>query len=323
MIKDIHKKVKQIGWLPWYMNLSWKYYGTPFFPYQARMLYDDFHRVKRQKTEAVNLSLNLSDNYVDRKKCSDTLFILGSGESVNFLTIDQWNVIKKHNTLAFNYFFAHDFVPDYYMIELNKWPAMHKYFNCIARQKYQEVDMFIQYEHALSAQYDFTQYPYQNKLYVHIPYRLPSSSLQQLKCALNYLMKKENTQILYHHSSHTDCAIIQGVNMGYKKIVLVGVDLNGSPYFTKSDAQPSSVYPYNNEYSKMNHLRDEYMKHCGEYYMSTHPTMNKQHVASYHALTLDETIKIYNELILKPRDVQLFVSHSSSLLSNTYPVYFK
>ena len=62
---------------------------------------------------------------------------------------------------------------------------------------------------------------------------------------------------------------------------------------------------------------------CGEYYMSTHPTMNKQHVASYHALTLDETIKIYNELILKPRDVQLFVSHSSSLLSNTYPVYFK
>lgn len=317
----LSSRIKSTLRLPYGMLLSQQFYGNLGDPVNALLLKQDIEHVEVLKQRALLNHLKLSTSYVDRKKKSDTLFVLGSGESINYLTAQQWRIVKEHNSLAFNYFFAHTFIPDYYMIELNKWNEMHIFYNEIAKKKYANVDMFIQYEHALIANYNFDNYPYPENLYVHVPYRLPSSSCCQLKKNILYCQRKGLTQ-LFHHSSHTDCAILMGFLLGYKKIVLLGVDLNGSPYFTKESAVQSSVFPCNDEYVKMNCIREAYMKSCGEYYMPMHPTMNKAHTSSYHALTLRETISVYDEQILRPNGIQLFVGHAESILSSDYPIYF-
>ena len=50
-------------------------------------------------------------------KKSDTIFILGSGSTINEINEKQWKNIKKHSTIGFNYFMFHNFIPDSYLIE--------------------------------------------------------------------------------------------------------------------------------------------------------------------------------------------------------------
>ncbi len=58
----------------------------------------------------------LSKRILNYKK-SDTIFILGSGPSINDITEKEWKHIKKHDSIGFNWWFVHDFVPTYYMFQ--------------------------------------------------------------------------------------------------------------------------------------------------------------------------------------------------------------
>ena len=46
-----------------------------------------------------------------KKKNSDNLFILGSGESINSIKI--WDQIETHDSVGFNYFIFNNFVPNF------------------------------------------------------------------------------------------------------------------------------------------------------------------------------------------------------------------
>ena len=50
-----------------------------------------------------------------KNKNSDTLFILGSGESINSIKI--WDKIRSHDSVGFNYFIFNNFVPSFYILE--------------------------------------------------------------------------------------------------------------------------------------------------------------------------------------------------------------
>ena len=50
-----------------------------------------------------------------KNKNSDTLFILGSGESINSIKI--WDKIRSHDSIGFNYFIFNNFVPSFYILE--------------------------------------------------------------------------------------------------------------------------------------------------------------------------------------------------------------
>lgn len=59
----------------------------------------------------------LTEAEVRKRITSDTVFILGSGYSLNFLSAAQWRYIEKHNTLSFNHFPVQTFVRnDFYVM---------------------------------------------------------------------------------------------------------------------------------------------------------------------------------------------------------------
>ncbi|KKN09476.1 hypothetical protein LCGC14_1046170 [marine sediment metagenome] len=58
----------------------------------------------------------LTQEQFKKKKTSDTIFVLGSGWSINNVTDDEWNIIKKHNSAGFNWSCKHSFEPTFFLI---------------------------------------------------------------------------------------------------------------------------------------------------------------------------------------------------------------
>ena len=50
-------------------------------------------------------------------KTSDTVFILGSGWSINEITDARWSIIARHDSIAMNFWPFHPFVPRIYLFE--------------------------------------------------------------------------------------------------------------------------------------------------------------------------------------------------------------
>lgn len=48
---------------------------------------------------------------------SRTIFILGSGQSINNLTYQDFNIISQHDSIGFNYWLIHDYTPTHYMFQ--------------------------------------------------------------------------------------------------------------------------------------------------------------------------------------------------------------
>ena len=57
----------------------------------------------------------LYNSNIFKNKSSDRLFILGSGSSIN--KIKFWDHIKQHDSIGFNYFLFHSFIPKFYIFE--------------------------------------------------------------------------------------------------------------------------------------------------------------------------------------------------------------
>lgn len=57
-------------------------------------------------------SHSLFNNFQGIRKKSDTLFVLGSGPSLNDISREQWGLIRKNDSWGFNHSFLHPHVPD-------------------------------------------------------------------------------------------------------------------------------------------------------------------------------------------------------------------
>ena len=69
-------------------------------------------------------------------KRSDFLFILGSGASINRISPERWKSIAQHDTIGFNFWPFHPFVPGMYFFEAirtNTYAG--KVFSEIARRR--------------------------------------------------------------------------------------------------------------------------------------------------------------------------------------------
>ena len=300
---------------------SWQYYRNFSNGENAMLLHQDLCDVIKQKEQIRTRGLKLIDDYVDTKKKSDTIFIFGSGESVNYLTGGQWDEVKRHNTMAFNYFLVHDFVPDYYEIEIMEPIESHRFFENLAREKYSNVDMFVNLWHANRRKYDFSQYPYQEKMWVFPLWKIPAKSNENFRKSIRYFNKRKMLNLnIVEHISQTCCVISLAYLLGYKNIVLIGVDLNGTRYFTHSN---NAVYPSNPNYERLNIIRDIALKLEGKENIKNHGTMIPDIVKKNDAILLSDWISIFNEEVFKPEGIKLFASSEKSKLAEFLSVYFK
>lgn len=264
----------------------------------------------------------LINKYVDTKKKSDTVFILGSGESINDLTKPDWDYIKEHNIIGLNYSFVHPIIPDYHLMEMIPLKEMQEFFCHNTKERYRDVDMFFLYKHIIKSGFKLKDYKHQKRAYIHVPHLFPTIYIDILEMYFLELKRKKNITFseLVHHNSHIGCAVMFAQILGYKNIVMLGIDLNGGDYFTNSKTQ-SKVFPLNSEYKIINELRSKHFDKTKEYKNLTHPTIDQNLMKNRGGVMMNKYFEIYNKVFFKDSDSKLFTGSIKSALSEHLPVF--
>ena len=166
-----------------------------------------------------------------KHKGSDTAIYFGCGPSINDITKDDWKILKKYDTWVSNWFLYHEFiVPNFYYLSIDKEHIQefkklfaekrNKFDNTIflsttihsgTIKRHRVVDKFITYK-------------------IHQP-RTKAELRRKGINTLNDYKPMVDGKIYFYGNAHLTFLFALMWLMGYKEIILYGVDLNDRRYF--------------------------------------------------------------------------------------------
>jgi hypothetical protein len=290
---------------------------------------------KKGCTEQINLiikdiisvfssNLNLLDcsEYMTCDK-NKILFILGSGSSINSLTEKNWSEIGENMSIAINNFLSHSFTANIYSLEtgnvFDQYAFNEIYLELLSMKcNPNKIKVLLNYNHLPVNELDRDIFlkdlskigvDYQ----IHKPLKLPTSNKFILKNILalpNVLIPFNDYRCTIHHGSSLSTVMMLGARLGYKKIVLVGFDLNDSNYF---------FYTQKSLVSKR--LTNLYQSILGKDLDKPHIQSQKSHTNSFSAVTTPEFLEVFKKIFGKKYGVKLYISNPKSLLAEQLEVY--
>lgn len=173
---------------------------------------------------------------------SDTVFIFGSGYSLNDITADGWRAIAEHDTLGFNYFVHQDFVRmDYHLVREvarqdvgERWKSdAASYFGLASANRHYANTIFLVQTglRAINGNrvIGHGYVPVKNRIFLWhtiIGERLPSESFDR--------------GLTHAQGTVAECINFAAL-LGWKKIVLAGIDLYDRRYFWLQKDQPREM----------------------------------------------------------------------------------
>ncbi len=177
-------------------------------------------------------------------KRSDTLFVLGSGPSINRISAERWQEIAAHDTLGFNFWLYHSFVPKFYFFESIERPASPEAFDSflgLARRRatdYASTIKVMTEFHRLETQtMDHLPPEFRKNLFAAHKVEAPARNEAEFARALQYLQRRGAFRItgrfssLLKYASSLTSILTFALKLGYKRIVLCGIDLKTPDYF--------------------------------------------------------------------------------------------
>jgi hypothetical protein len=182
----------------------------------------------------------LTEDELRRTRKSDTVFVFGSGASLNAITADEWRSIESHDTIGFNWFVHQQFVRcDYQFIreigptdlDRSLWfPELMKYFELLkANRHFDGTTFLIQTGFRATSgnrAIGFQQVPRMRPIFLWRSIRHGTEPSLSLRNGLTHAYGTLNEVVNF--------AFI----MGWKHIVIAGVDLYDRRYFWLSPNRP-------------------------------------------------------------------------------------
>jgi len=239
-------------------------------------------------------------NTLGEKKDSDTLAILGSGDSINELDDDDYSFLSSIDTIALNWWGVyHDFAPDFYKFELGK-SIKNKWINKINKKSgeykntifiYEPERMFIEGENAAETILELSEPVRNNIVDIRIIQYYLSNNKKFKNSLLPYLFPITLQNRIVHYRGSLSQAIALAYLLNYDNIILFGVDLNDSDYFF-------SDHPDSHKTTDQGKNKEE-----------LHSTANSDQTHGIHKYIL----YIRNE-VFSPEGISLFIGSKESLL---------
>lgn len=246
-------------------------------------------------------------------KRSETLFIMGSGPSINKLTRRDFDLIADSDSVGFNFWLVHNFVPTFYCFQHTKIndSVLYKLLE-YRREVYVDVP-FIVRGSMLKTDVDFcrsmhSRYFDQLSVYLLNEYPIHSTYSGNIPDLLDYL---RNLGLLHHGSLAAFTPKLRGTlglllclayQMGYSRIVLCGIDMKDSSHFY--DAR---------QYDRLRELF--VLPKPGT---SNIMTMEDE---TYSLNTVSRYIQEVARYMAKHDGVEVFVSDPESALSSVLPIW--
>jgi len=178
---------------------------------------------------------------LSKTKKTDCLFILGAGPSVSQLDNIKFLEIEKNVSIGINSFCFHDFSPDYFAFEtggpIDKLKIMIDQARGKTKSKKKRIPIFF-YLNGSMLRGIVKYFSFKSNIEL-LPYAgvyLPKSYLISEKEKSNppyknLFSKNSRSKCVFAIRSSVDRLIFLGSITGFKKIVLVGIDMEDSNYF--------------------------------------------------------------------------------------------
>jgi hypothetical protein len=209
-----------------------------------------------------------------------------------------------------NTWVIHDFVPTLYSLELPRDSMSRRRLLDIFNHKielYKKTKIII--KDLYVENHDLNDLPRLN-YEIPIDISLPGDNLNQFLKTLKILKRLKklvllNKSILFKKRASISMLVILGWQLGFKEIILCGVDLNNTKYFYESNLKY-----YNSKGFKL--------PNTGQEKKGVHKTLKKE----YGLLTIDQVIYGINDVLLKPDGIVLYTAFNTSILSEKLPHYY-
>lgn len=232
-------------------------------------------------------------------KTSDTLFFLGSGYSASELSEENWNYVAQHDSIGLNNWIYHFFVPTYYVMET---PLTTEYFPHVKesinlrKKEYENVPFFIQYYHYKKSANHYNDLEIDSKMiFYNAPYMPNTTNPLLVKLMLEYWSGISNKTFkhLVHYASSLSYVLMMGAMMGYKKLILIGVDMNDKQYYFHHKNTSERAKEFAKLLDKTTNLNNEDISKA-KYYST-----DKKITNSFGCLPFDDYLVYLKEALLK------------------------
>lgn len=286
---------------------------------------DQFIRMRQLK--------EVQEQRVERKKCkilplssvdlsalrhSETLFILGSGQSIGSLSINQFEIIRKHDSIGINFWLAHEFVPKFLLLYPGGYSdrSVFELYWALMRERASDYRNTVKILTDLSrVNRPFVEgvpLSFSQGLYAAERVFPFARSSAELLLGLRKILAQgyfdlENGHLkhnrLFKYGTSLSAALGFAACMGYRRIVICGVDLYDRAYFYEDSKRYPMMRGFNGaERSAISHR---------------HPTAEQP---SRTMMSVIDTINALYEVIFEPNGVTVLVENSRSLLAKSLPV---
>jgi len=255
-----------------------------------------------------------SDRRLLEHKKSDTLFVLGSGGSINMLTKDEWKEIGRCDSVGLNFWVLHDFVPTYYCFEEARDGDRRDIFYKTLASRVEEFrnTPFIAKD-LQDAAISFDKIPYQlrDNIYLSVDFTVQIGGRDDLLQSylktlgrLGRLKHGRGLHCLYGITASISYLLFFALHAGYSRVVLCGVDLSDSKYFYEEDVE-------------------HYLKKGLKVPVSNQPTgVHSTARRTPTKVPITEVIHALDKDVLQPAGMELFVAKNYGALTAICPTYF-
>lgn len=250
------------------------------------------------------------------RKTSDTLFILGSGPSINELTSDDLEMIGTHDSVGFNWWMIHDFVPSFYLFQFP--PNREKNISDLLsdrRAQYRDVPFMLRgsllgahadkYVPIIESVFDKESTYFMNEFPIHSKCEIDPDKLIEFTANLGFFKHDHIPPYFVKWRGSLGLLTSFGYAMGYTKIVLCGIDMNdvtaGQHFFDiedYADARAKYALP-------------------GPHEHNIHTMMDTSHSKN----TVGSYIDALNSHMRERNECALFVASNQSSLSSVLPLW--
>lgn len=245
---------------------------------------------------------SLSDLKERRK---DILFILGSNRSINEITDEEWAEIGKHDSLGFNYWIFHKFVPTYFSLEYGSDSEVNNYhMDCIQR-RFNDYKNTIFLVHSRERRRGMSPWLLP-EYYPPNPHTFFYTFPHLVKCPAERPFRREDfkNSIFYRGSLNLHLHVARLI--GYRCIVLVGCEMDSSTTFYENYPEAQWIFQIDG------------------YVPSKEERAKIKYGGAYDSKGKHNFIKLIlaiNKYVLQPEGIKLYVYNKKSLLYPEIPLF--
>ena len=247
-----------------------------------------------------------------RLKRANTIFILGSGGSINDITNDMWSHMRKNNSVGFNNWYAHDFIPDFFCFEVKRDARFCKrFFSNFNKVQYRYCNIPIIWKDPWAFNpnilAEYRDLFFGKKVIFPRFIELEGGSSTELSDNLQsslYIREKyfvPEDYIILQRRASLSALVDLACQLGFKNIVLCGVDLVDSKYFWET--------------------QDYVNLHDFDLPITPPGGIHKTNDRSFGELTISHVLVEYRNIIKSKYRAEIFLGNKRSALYPEFPLY--